>query len=284
MGFGESELMIYRLVAVDLDDTLLRPDGTVSPRNLQAVRRLTEEGIMVVLASGRMHEDTAKYYPLLGISGPVISYNGAMVRDSDGSTTYQHLTVPAEHAAEIVRFARRYGYHVNYYLNDVLYVSERTYWSDLYCSRTGSTVREVGDLAQFEGSEPTKLIILNTPEETDRLLRMFQERYGADLYITKTKPEYLEFMNKRASKAEGLRVIGEAFGIPAGEMAAIGDSYNDVSMLEYAGLGIAMGDGVPEVLAVADAVAPPCADDGFAAAVEKLILCSERKFRQTKGD
>jgi len=260
-----------RLIAVDLDDTLLKPDGTISPRNASAVARLTAEGVVVVLASGRMHQDTAKYCAPLGISGPVISYNGAMVRDSDGGRTYHHLTVPAEDAAAVVRFAQQNGYHLNYYLDDVLYIKEHTPWSELYCSRTGSDATAVGDLTQFDGCRPTKLIIVDTPEETDRLLAHFRAELGRRLYITKSKPEYLEFMNREASKAEGLKVLGRCLGIDRSQMVAVGDSYNDVSMLQYAGLGIAMADGVPEAKAAADLIAPPCAEDGFAAVVQRLL-------------
>ncbi|MGQ9698152.1 MAG: Cof-type HAD-IIB family hydrolase [Armatimonadota bacterium] len=260
-----------QLIAVDLDDTLLRSDGTISPRNAAAVARLVAEGVVVVLASGRMHQDTAKYCRPLGIFGPVISYNGAMVRESDGSRTYRHVTVPADAASAIVRLAQCEGRHVNYYLDDVLYVREYTPWSDLYCTRTGSEATAVGDLTQFDGRRPTKLIIVDTPEETDRLLARFRGEFGRRLYITKSKPEYLEFMNRAASKAQGLRVLGRRLGIDRSQMAAIGDSYNDVSMLRYASLGIAMADGVPEAKAAADLIAPPCAEDGFAVVVEQLL-------------
>jgi Cof subfamily protein (haloacid dehalogenase superfamily) len=270
MGIDRSALM-YKLAAVDLDDTLLGPDGTVSPRNAAAVRALSASGVMVVLASGRMHQDTAKYCPTLGLTGPVISYNGAMVRSADGSATYHHVPVLADLASQIVHWAQARGYSVNYYLDDTLYVRQRTPWTDLYTSRTSSVAHEVGDLTQFDGREPTKLIILESPEETDRLLAEFRSRYASSLYITKTKPEYLEFMNRGVSKGKALEALSGRLGIPSAEMVAFGDSYNDVSMLQYAGVGVAMGDGVEEARAAADYVAPPCLEDGFAAAVRHLF-------------
>lgn len=259
-----------RLVAVDLDETLLGADHQISPRNASAVRKLVEKGIFVVIASGRMYAATVPFCTHLGLTGPVVAYNGALVKEITTGKVYHHQPLPAWAAQEIVEFAEAKGYHLNYYLNDVLYVREETPWSDLYRSRTGSPLCSVGSLRQFDGQQPTKIILLDTPEETDCLLPMMQEKYGGRLYITKTNPEYLEFMDAGVSKGEALRVIGERLGISREEMAAFGDSYNDLPMLEYAGLAVAMGNAKPELKAVADYIAPSYEEEGFATAVEEI--------------
>jgi hypothetical protein len=261
----------FRLAALDLDDTLLGPDHQISPRNEAAVQRLVKAGMEVIIASGRMHASTLPFAQQLGLAGPVLSYNGALVKVSQTGEIYHHLPVPAALAAEIVEFAEENELPVNYYLDDRLRVKERTFWSDLYHSRTKSVIHEVGSLRQYDGSEPTKMIILGPPEQGKKLAEELGERYRGQLNILISNPEYLEIMHSEVSKAYGLKSIGERLGIAAQEMIAFGDSGNDIAMLEYAGLGVAMGNARPEVKAVADFIAHRNDEDGFALAVEECI-------------
>lgn len=262
----------YRLAAVDLDETLLGPDHRISRRNYEAVQRLKEAGVQVVIASGRMHAATTSFARELGLEGPIISYNGALVKEMTSGEVYYHRPLPAEYADRIVDFANQHGYHLNYYLDDRLYVKEKTQWSDLYSSRTGSRVEPVGDLKQFSGRTPTKIILLDSPEVTGRLLKELAPQWQNVLYITITNPEYLEFMTAGVSKALGLDAISQRTGIAPEEMAAFGDSYNDIPMLQYCGLGVAMGNARDEVKRSARHVAPPHSEDGFALAVEQWLL------------
>ncbi|HEY3285440.1 MAG TPA: Cof-type HAD-IIB family hydrolase [Armatimonadota bacterium] len=262
----------YRLVAVDLDETLLGEDHRVSPGNYDAVQRLKAAGVEVVIASGRMHENTTSFAQELGLGGPIVSYNGAMVKELSSGEVYYHMPLPSQHADAIVDYANEHGHHLNYYLDDCLYVREKTKWSDLYSSRTGSIVHPVGDLVQFRGRTPTKIILLDSPDMTGRLLKEMADRWRNELYVTITNPEYLEFMCAGVSKAVGLAAIGERLGIGAQDMAAFGDSYNDIPMLRYCGLGVAMGNAHDEVKRSADQVAPRHSEDGFALAVEKWVL------------
>lgn len=262
----------YRLVAVDLDDTLLGEDHRISPRNYDAVQRLKDAGVQVVIASGRMHDSTTSFARELGLDGPIISYNGALVKEMASGEVYYHRPLPAEHAAAIVDYANEHNYHLNYYLDDRLYVKEKTQWSDLYSSRTGSVIRPVGDLNQFRGRTPTKIILLDSPGITGRLLQEMVRMWENVLYVTITNPEYLEFMNRGVSKALGLEAIARRTGIAPEEMAAFGDSYNDIPMLRYCGLGVAMGNAHDEVKQSADRVASSHAEDGFAQAVEEWVL------------
>jgi len=274
----------FRLAAVDLDDTLLGPDHRISARNFAAVRALKEAGIAVVIASGRMHGATVRFAEELGLEGPILSYNGAMVRTHPSGELLHHVPVPPALAAEVVEYCEQNGHPLNYYLDDRLYVRERTAWSDLYHSRTQSVIHEVGSLRQFEGRSPTKLLLLGESERIRGLAGEFQERYHGRLNVLISNVEYLEFMAPTVSKALGLEVIGRHLGIPREEMVAFGDSGNDVAMLEYSGFGVAMGNARPEVKAVADHVGRRNDEDGFALAVEEIVfvdlfLRNERKSR-----
>jgi len=260
-----------KLVAIDLDGTLLGSDHALSERNLLAVTRITNSGVCVVLASGRQWHTIVKFAHQIGLpqSSPIIAYNGAMIRTVGGETLY-HQPVPAEAAQRIVRHCVAGGYHLNYYLDDVLYVRKETHWARLYEKRTGTTA-VVGALMRFDGRKPTKLLLIDTPETTNRLLKHYQEKYGKALYITKTDDEYLEFMNPAVSKGVALAEAAKRLGVSAEECAALGDSFTDLPMLEWAGVGIAVENAKPELKAVADLIAPANTADGVAIVLERLF-------------
>ena len=264
-------LFPYQLAAIDLDDTLLGPDHLISARNLHAVRALVARGVTCVIASGRMHEATTRFANEIGLETPIISYNGAMVKNPHTGEVWQHIQTPAEPSAEIVGFCKENGHHLNYYLNDHLYVSRRTRWAEFYLSQTGSPMEVVGDLTQFAGSEPTKMILIDTSEVTDNLLLRFREQFGESLYITKTNPEYLEFMNANTNKGLALKLVAERMGIPQHATIAFGDGNNDLAMIKWAGMGVAMGTAKEHIKQAADRIAPPYDEDGLGIFIEQLL-------------
>ena len=184
------------------------------------------------------------------------------------------MPLPAEAARAIVRFCADGGYHVNFYWNDELYVRENTHWGRTYQERTGTVPHVVGDLTRMDDKPPTKLLLIDTCETTDRLLEHFQAEYGTSLYLTKTEDEYLEFMHPAVSKGVALAEAAQRLNIVAEDCVAFGDSYNDLPMLEWAGLSVAMENARPELKAVADEVAPPGDEDGVAAMLDRLFPVS----------
>jgi Cof subfamily protein (haloacid dehalogenase superfamily) len=261
----------FRLAAIDLDETLLGHDHSISARNARAVRALEERGVRCVIASGRMHEATTRFAKQLDLLGPIISYNGAMVKEAASGEVWHHVKVPSGPASEVIEYCAAHHFHLNYYLNDRLFVAERGEWADLYLRQTGSPMEAIGDLRDLRGTEPTKMILIDTPEETDTLLAHFRDRFGERLYITKTNAQYLEFMSPSASKGVALSLVAERLSIPQEEVIAFGDGHNDVPMIRWAGLGVAMGTGKSEAMAVADDIAPPFYEDGFGMYVEGLL-------------
>jgi Cof subfamily protein (haloacid dehalogenase superfamily) len=261
----------YALAAIDLDETLLGPDHQISVRNARAIRALSARGITCVIASGRMHEATTRFADELGLDSPIISYNGSMVKHPGTGEVWSHIRVPAAPAAEVVRFCAARGYHLNYYLNDHLYVAARTQWAEFYLRQTGSPMEVVGSLETYAGSEPTKMILIDAPETTDDLLTRFQDQFGDSLTITKTNPQYLEFMNPAASKGKALAMVAGRLGIDREATIAFGDGNNDLPMIAWAGTGVVMGTARPHILAAADEIAPPYDEDGLGLYIERLL-------------
>lgn len=266
-------MILPKLVAIDLDGTLLDSrTHAISPFNMVQVQRVAALGHQVVLASGRAYHTIAAFALELGLadSTPLIAYNGALIRTLDDKTL-QHAPLPAEASERIVHFCAAEGYHLNLYLNDQLYVREETKWSRLYQRRTGSVPQVTHDLTQFDGERPTKLLLIDEPDVTDQLREAFVKEYGDSLYITKTDVEYLEFMAPEVSKGRALARVAQELGIARADCIAFGDSFNDIPMLEWAGIGIAMGNAHSSAKEAASRVAPPAEDDGVGQLLRELF-------------
>ncbi len=262
----------YRLCAIDLDDTLLGPDHAVSARNAAAVRAAVAKGVIVVIASGRMHESTLRYARQMGLETPIISYNGAMVKNPHTGEVWLHDRISGEVAVQVLDYARDHGLQLNYYLNDHFYSAAYTSWVKLYHERTQAPIEILPEMYDtLRGTEPTKMIIIDTKEKTDSLLTPFRERFGDGLYVTKSNDEYLEMMPPQANKGVALALVAAKFGIPASETVAFGDSYNDIPMLTWAGLGIAVGNAKPETKAAAQQTVGTNAADGVGIALEQIF-------------
>ena len=259
------------LLAFDLDDTLLNSAGELSEGTREAVRAAVGRGCRFAIVTGSLHHRAASYYAQLGVSGPIISYNGALLRESDNSRTYHHLPLSPEQALRVLAFADERHVHANVYVDDTLYVRATNPYSELYRTRHGSTALEYPRLEELAVHAPTKILLISEPEVIRRLREEAQAAFP-DLYVTISKPEYLEFLNPNASKGKALRVLAEeVLGLRADQVAAAGDSYNDLDMLAYAGLGIAPANALPEVREQADYVCPSSDEDGAAVAIERIL-------------
>lgn len=263
----------YDVLAIDIDGTLLNTNHEIPPAHLEAVREADAAGVRIVLASGRMLPSVTVVGEQMGIRpGPCVGYNGGRVCSAETGEVLFHEPVPADLAQELVRRFTDLGMHINYYLDDVLYVDHIEQWGNLYSYRTGSQQVPVGPLRQFDGRTPTKILIIDDPERIKGICPEFQREFGDRLYVTITTPEYLEFMNKAVDKATGVAEAVASLGVPRERTAAVGDALNDQPMIEWAGLGCAMGNADPPVLAAADVVVPSNDEDGLAWFIREYVL------------
>lgn len=259
----------YGIVALDLDGTLLNSAGQVSPDDAAALRRLRELGALVVLASGRMTAAIRPWYHRLGIDGPVLAYNGGMVRDSEekSETILLEKALPARYADWLLDYADEHRFHLNYYLHDTLYAKDDPdlrRFADLYAKQTGSVYHFVPTLRRFKGCDPTKIILITDPSLLgrfdsrcrDELYDEFRVRWDDEVSLFKTNPEYLEFLNRETNKGVGLEALAKAYSIPREEVIAFGDAGNDAPMLAWAGFGVAVANALAEARVEADYVSP----------------------------
>ena len=261
----------YRLAAFDLDGTLLAPDHTITERTARAVTQLVALGVQCVLASGRTHESTARYAAALDLHTPIISYNGAMVRFPSAPAPLRHTPLPAEAAEPVIRFCEDQGLHLNVYLDDVMYVRTVGRWARFYQRQTGSVPVPTGALTRLAGRSPTKLLIIDEPDKILELEGRFRQELGETAYVTRTNPEYLEFMHPSVSKAAALLELAHRAGHGPAECLAFGDGDNDAPMLAAAGLGVAMPRASAAAVAAARRHQQEGGDEALALAIERII-------------
>jgi Cof subfamily protein (haloacid dehalogenase superfamily) len=278
----EAPLRDVKLFATDLDGTVLTDHGPggsgSSPAVRAALRGLQDRGVTVCLASGRMHESMRFIADSMGLSGPIISYNGAMLRGGDDQVLEQ-WTLDSALAQEIVALAEERGLPLNYYHGGVLYARRVQPWWDLYEERTSSPMRAVDSLRSLAGTEPFKLLIITEPARIRALKEELAPRFGDRCEVLITADEYLEFMPKGADKGRALAVLAGRLGLGPSQVAAAGDGWNDLGMLRWAGLGIAMASGRPELKAVADVVVPGPEEDGLARFIQDRFLAASGATR-----
>jgi len=266
-----------RLIALDLDGTLLDEKKTISRRNREALARASDMGVVVALASGRMTDCIAPTAEALGIDCPIIAYNGGMARGpvADGRPVLFHRPLEARYASKLIGFCRG-RYLLNVYYDDKLYAEEKPElrrFAEIYSTRTGAVYEFVPDLGVFEGREATKAIIIVDHPERERLHEEWSRRFDGEANIVKTDPEYLEFMERGTDKGVALVAMCEALGVPVEESMACGDGDNDAEMLAAAGIGVAMANASRKTVAAADEVSGlTCIQDAVADAVERHVL------------
>ena len=257
-----------KLITIDLDGTLVHGDH-VPERNIRALKMVQDKGLTVAIATGRMHTSARKFVSHLGIDGstPIISYNGAMVRLPDAEEPMRHVPLQADLAAQIVQYGVEQWFSMNYYLDDVLYTLRVDHWAWLYHSRTGDLTTPVGDFRRFDGKQPTKLLLTAYPHDCDRLLPLLQAQFSDRVYVTRSMPEYIEFLNKDVSKGHAVEWLAGHLGLKREQVMAIGDNLNDQPMIAWAGVGVAMPRAHELTRQAADFV-PEHEEEGVAEALE----------------
>ena len=265
--------MTYRLIAFDIDNTLVRFPDPPSERVTEAVRAVVQGGTTVVLVTGRAFRRARPVAQALGLDTPIVCNHGGSIRDTvDGRTIYRK-TMPRPFTVQVVRWLRDRGVCCLLFDGDVVYhdcLTEQVVPDfQVYTQGEGSVL--VDDVERHIPEETE--IVLSTSLDHEHLARVYQDaqgRFGAAARVMFSHPFGLDVL-PHSSKAEALAWLAGRLGVPQEEVMAVGDGQNDADMLAWAGLGVAMGDGEPAALAAADVIAPAFDRDGAAWAVERYV-------------
>jgi Cof subfamily protein (haloacid dehalogenase superfamily) len=235
-----------------------------------AVGRIIQADIAVVACTGRPFPGAVPWVKRIGLDGPIICYQGAEVRTLGGEMLLDQ-GIDHELAMEVIRFARERDLHIQAYRDDRLLIERDRPEAHQYADHAGMAINVVPDLDKAMGPTTPKLVIVGARQTLEALLPEVRRRWEGRLNAATSMPTYLEFTSVVSDKANALAFLCKRMGIPQEQTVAVGDGRNDVSMIAWAGLGIAVEGSAPEVVAAADRTIPRPGGGGIQQLADLLI-------------
>lgn len=266
---------MYKLVAIDIDDTLINDDKEVTPATQRALEQAVAKGAVVTLATGRAYASAQAIARQTGLNVPIITYQGALVKNLLDEQVLYERYVPMDAAHKLFEYCIQNNLHLQTYIDDKLYAREENQKLIDYSALNKTKYYVEPDFAKLVAQPTPKMLIIDEPDYLDEIAPVLRELLGESVHITKSKPNFLEIMHHEGTKGHALKFLAAHFGCALSECIAIGDSWNDHEMLEAAGLGVAMGNAIPALKEIADYVTASNNEDGVKLVIDKFILGQE---------
>lgn len=271
---------IYKLLALDLDGTLTDSEKRVSDVNKEYIKRAQDKGIEIILASGRPVigiEPIAKELDLYNRGGFILAYNGGQIIDCRKKKDLIKRTIPIELFHDICEINRKYNVYALTY-NDYGVICENS--TSQYVQREGFNnsipIIKVDNL-ESELTEPVvKFMVVGEPIELQKAYKYLEDLYKGVLNVFFSEPYFMEITPLGIEKASALKKLCELLGIGREKLIACGDGLNDIPMLQFAGMAVAMGNAYEETKKNADYISASNIENGVAEAIKKFILFDER--------
>ena len=274
--------MKYKLVCIDMDGTLLNSKGEVTKENKEVMKRAQEKGVHIALTTGRIYQSAKGFNKLIGLNGPIISTNGTYIGLPSQQEPFYYKGFTYDEVITFYKCAKKYPVEIHFSTIKGVLCDERIKANEEYHNKLNSMLPEeerfeiayVGDFDNvFKVYDGQILKAFCMAKEKDALEQLKQELVQLNLYeVSSSWDNNIEIMPKGIDKGYGVRKLAELLGISREEVICIGDHENDLSMLQYAGIGVAMGNSTPEVLAQADDITLTNDESGVARAIQKYIL------------
>ena len=266
--------MKYKMLVLDMDDTLLTDDHHISDRNKEALIKAQESGVYVVLASGRptpAMTGFAQHIELPKFNSYILSYNGAVITRMNDSTTIFEQSLTKDEIHKLYDFSVAHKVHIITYINGKIISETSSPYIDIEKNITGMPFEMVADFKAAVNGSAVKCILLAEPsylKEVEAILK----KEMPDKSVATSKPYFLEVTHQGIDKAESLKQLAAMLNIKQEEIIAVGNAGNDLSMVEYAGLGVWVDNVTPELRDKADVIVASNNNDGVAEVVERYIL------------
>jgi len=262
--------MPIKLVVLDIDGTLLNAQGVIPPANLEAIEKAKGQNVNIILATARKYNSTLLIAEMLSLGMPMICQNGASIRERNG-TELLTFCIPLSCAKEIAEHADANDLNVAATIDEVDFFREYPPYPPIQDEYT-STVKK---LASVVTVPPTRIMALHQ-EATESILNTYAARFRGQLCFFRYAHGTLVISSANATKENALSFLCRRLRIPATEIMAVGDNEADIGMLQYAKIGIAMGNATTAVKRAADYVAPGNDEEGVAWAIQKFVLPDEK--------
>ncbi|WP_105619178.1 Cof-type HAD-IIB family hydrolase [Vallitalea okinawensis] len=270
---------MYKMIAIDLDDTLLNEEGDVSKENICAIEKAREEGVAIVLCSGRPSLGMHKTINSLGLDKEgeyYISFNGALIRKAHDDSKIYEANLDPDLTKRIIEYGRKYDLGIQLYIGDDMFVEKFTDRIKEYEELTGVKAIIVDDLKEHIGQGALKLLM---NDDHERLKVLYEEEHNhldEHLHMFFSRDHLLEFISLETNKGIAVMKLAERLNIKKEDVIAVGDSYNDFYMIEMAGLGITVSNGRDEVKQIAQYITSRSNNEhAIEEVIEKFIMSKE---------
>ncbi|WP_294740021.1 Cof-type HAD-IIB family hydrolase [uncultured Exiguobacterium sp.] len=270
--------MTYKMIVLDLDDTLLTSDHTISPRTKDALLAAQRRGKKVVLASGRPTYamlDLAEELELARYGSYILSFNGASIIDCKTNESLFLSTLSPETVHCLYDLSKREDVYIHTYVGDEILTEQSNEYTTLEGKLTGMDVVPVTDFKAAIQTPVVKCLMMAEETHLARVEQTLQQELAGKLAVARSKPFFLEFTEDGVTKGTSLALLSEKLGIAQEEVIACGDGNNDLSMIEWAGLGVAMANAADTVKEKAQYMTASNDEDGVALVVEKFMMDEE---------
>lgn len=264
--------MSIKLIALDLDGTVLRKDRTIAPRVTEATRAAVAQGCYVTIATGRMPISAREVAHALNVNTFIICQHGGILANVDTHEVSRRITLDRDMACDALTTAQAYPqWHPVIFSLDSVVVTEQRFSSATYSLGNIEIVVNPNACAALDTHAADKLLLMLEPAESDNALRVMAECVRGRAQVVQSSSKLVEVTSHEATKGAALAQLAAQLGVAREDVLAIGDHDNDVSMLEWAGVGVAMGNGSKAARAAANWIAPTIDEDGAAVAIEKFV-------------
>lgn len=266
---------MYKLIAIDMDGTLLKDNKTISNENIEAIKKAVEHGTKVSLATGRPIKGIEKYLKQLDLisdSNYAVGFNGAVVENTMSHKIISQDTLSQDDIEFIYKLSKAPNIYPQIALKDSSVSPIKNKYSELdaYLNKITFKIGSIENVS--ENKNIFKFMFLGEGPDLSRCISKLPKEIYDKYTVVRSEPEILEFMNKNTNKGHGVDVLAKKFGIDKSEVICIGDSFNDVHMIKYAGLGVAMGNAATEVKNIANYVTKTNEENGVAHVINKFVL------------
>ena len=266
---------MYKLIALDMDGTLLNEEKKISKANFDAIQNAREKGVKVVLATGRPLKGIHQYLTQLNLISKeeyAVTYNGSLIQNTSGSIIIDKKPLSHEDNKYLYELSKKLNVNIHALTYDKCITPKFNKYSE-YEANMNQIPLEIVDFENIdENVVIIKTMFIDEPEILDRVVPEIPKEVYDRFTVVRSAPFFLEFIDKSSNKGSGIHKLAESLGIKQEEVICVGDAGNDLHMIEYAGLGVAMGNAFEEVKKAADYVTATNDDDGVAEVINKFIL------------
>ncbi len=261
-----------RLLACDLDGTILQHNDYISQRVQSAIARAKAQGVQVTLATGRSFQSALPFARAMDIKLPLICYQGGIIQHAGTGKTLHRACLAPELIEEAIQLSQTFGWQLILYMDDEVLLTEYHYPIDIYHQFLGPTIKQVADLRSAIDDGPIKLTFMAAEATIPAIEAEMNGHFVGRMEVFRSHPMFVEGIPPGVSKGTALAWLAAYLEVSQDEVMAIGDQDNDAAMVAWAGLGVAMGNGSERCKRVADWIAPTIDEDGVATVIKEFLL------------